>query len=66
MVLRIARLTDNADYGAGEMSGNVPRPRRAIFLLKKNIHTHAYILSHGISYVPLFALALTRVNWIRL
>ncbi|VEL13220.1 unnamed protein product [Protopolystoma xenopodis] len=23
----MARLTDDADYDAGEMSGNVPRPR---------------------------------------
>ncbi|VEL40988.1 unnamed protein product [Protopolystoma xenopodis] len=27
MLLRIARLTDDADYYAGETSGNVPRPR---------------------------------------
>ncbi|VEL34953.1 unnamed protein product, partial [Protopolystoma xenopodis] len=27
MVLRMARLTDDADYDAGETSGNVPRPR---------------------------------------
>ncbi|VEL07483.1 unnamed protein product [Protopolystoma xenopodis] len=27
MVLRMARLTDDADYDAGETSGKVPRPR---------------------------------------
>ncbi|VEL23527.1 unnamed protein product, partial [Protopolystoma xenopodis] len=27
MVLRMARLTDDADYDVGETSGNVPRPR---------------------------------------
>ncbi|VEL19557.1 unnamed protein product [Protopolystoma xenopodis] len=27
MVLRMARLTDDAGYDAGETSGNVPRPR---------------------------------------
>ncbi|VEL23830.1 unnamed protein product [Protopolystoma xenopodis] len=27
MVLRMARLTDDADFDPGEMSGNVPRSR---------------------------------------
>ncbi|VEL14560.1 unnamed protein product [Protopolystoma xenopodis] len=27
VVLRVARLTDDADYDAGETPGNVPRPR---------------------------------------
>ncbi|VEL36860.1 unnamed protein product [Protopolystoma xenopodis] len=27
MVLRMTRLTDDADYHAGETLGNVPRPR---------------------------------------
>ncbi|VEL16925.1 unnamed protein product, partial [Protopolystoma xenopodis] len=27
MVLRMARLTDDADYDCGETSGNVPRSR---------------------------------------
>ncbi|VEL37090.1 unnamed protein product [Protopolystoma xenopodis] len=33
MMLRVARLTDDADYDSGETFGNVPRPRLAQRLL---------------------------------
>ncbi|VEL13070.1 unnamed protein product [Protopolystoma xenopodis] len=43
MVLRLARLTDGADYDAGEMSGNVPRPRSEIIM---------YTMDSGIGAFP--------------
>ncbi|VEL06616.1 unnamed protein product [Protopolystoma xenopodis] len=43
-MLRIARLTDDADYEAGETSGNVPRPRACAILI---LNPHFFLIQYS-------------------